>query len=89
MSSSQQWRVDIDLVEDDDETMARAVLVTGAGETLQGRGHARRNPDDTAVPQIGDEVAAARALRHLADRLLATASADIGEQQHAEVHLTH
>jgi hypothetical protein len=31
------------------------------------------------VPEIGDEVAVARALRHLADQLLATAEGDIEE----------
>lgn len=37
----------------------------------------RRNPSDVDVPEIGDEVAAARALRRLADRLLGVASDDI------------
>jgi hypothetical protein len=39
------------------------------------------------VPEIGEEVAVARALRHLADRLLATASDDISQIEHHEVHL--
>ncbi len=37
----------------------------------------RRSTHDPAVPEIGDEVAVARALRHLADRLLDTAEEDI------------
>lgn len=41
------------------------------------RGHARRSTDDISVPEIGDEVAVARALRRLADRLLDTAEQDI------------
>lgn len=49
-------------------------------------GHARRAPEDAEVPQIGDEIAAARALRRLADRLLAVAeedvSAAVGHQAH-------
>ena len=40
-------------------------------------GEAHRNPRDVHVPEIGDEIAAARALLHLVDRLLGVASADI------------
>jgi hypothetical protein len=73
------WRVDIDLFESGDETTAHAVLVAEAPAKLDAKGEARRNPADAPVPEIGDEVAVARALRRLADRLLETASSDITE----------
>jgi len=60
-----------------DETAARAVLHAGAESDLVGRGTARRNPADPVVPEIGDEVAVARALHQLADTLLSTAYDDM------------
>lgn len=75
------WRVNIDLFETGDETAAHAVLLAEAPEQLEARGLALRNPADTPVPEIGDEVAVARALHRLADRLLEVASADIAQAQ--------
>ena len=54
---------------------------------LDSRGETRRNPSDVDVPEIGDEVAAARALCRLADRLLGVASDDIEAIEGHEVHL--
>ncbi|MFP5335311.1 MAG: dsRBD fold-containing protein [Actinomycetes bacterium] len=85
--SIQTWRVEIHLFDHEDSTAADAVLTTHAGTRLHGHGRARRNPADVDVPEIGEELAAARALRHLADRLLETASSDISSIEHAEVHL--
>jgi hypothetical protein len=50
--------------------MAPAVPQTDARTRLKSRGETRRNPSDVDIPEIGDEVTAARALRRLADRLL-------------------
>lgn len=41
-------------------------------------GRARLNPADNDIPEIGDELAVARALTDLGHRLLLTAAADIG-----------
>jgi Domain of unknown function (DUF1876)/Domain of unknown function (DUF1918) len=71
------WRVNIDLFESGADTTAHAVLVAEAPARLDARGEAHRNPADASVPKIGDEVAVARALRRLSDRLLEAASADI------------
>jgi hypothetical protein len=72
------WRVEIDVFESGGDTTAHAVLVAGAEpEGVAARGTAHRNPQDSHVPRIGDEVAVARALRLLADRLLGMASDDI------------
>ena len=79
------WRVELYLFEQDAVTMAHAVLHTDAPTALDSRGEVHRNPGDADVPEIGDEVAAARALRRLADRLLGVASADIGAIEGREV----
>lgn len=77
------WRVDIDVFETGDRTAAHATLVADAPGRLDGRGEALRNPVDVAVPEIGDEIAVARALRRLSDRLFEAASLDItGSQGH-------
>ncbi len=82
------WHVDLHLFEGGEgTTSAHAVLRTDAAQ-LDARGETRRNPRDSDVPEIGDEVAAARALRRLADRLLGTAEDDIrGVEKHGKVHL--
>jgi hypothetical protein len=82
------WRVNIDLFEAGDETAAHAVLVTEAPRHLDARGAAHRNPAHVAVPEIGDEVAVARALRQLSDRLLETASADLSSIEQRDITLS-
>ncbi|WP_454852632.1 dsRBD fold-containing protein [Promicromonospora soli] len=87
------WSVAIRLFDADDIerdgtlTAAHAVLTTSSGTTLEGHGRARRNPDDPQVREIGEELAAARALRDLADRLLRATSDDIAEIEKHPVHL--
>ena len=71
------WHVDIHLFEAGDETEAHAVLLSGSTKPLDADGHARKRPGDFSVPEIGDELAAGRALRQLADQLLGTAAGDI------------
>ncbi|XRQ12286.1 DUF1876 domain-containing protein [Actinomadura welshii] len=77
MMNTKQWSVEISISEDGPETLADAVLSGGGGEHLAGHGRARRNPDDPAVPEIGDELAVARALADLAGRLHGVADEDI------------
>ena len=81
------WRVEVQIFESGDDTTARAVLVAETPVQLEARGRAHRNPGDEAVPEIGDEVAAARALRRLADQLLSTAAADIADVEGHPVQL--
>ncbi|MBO0608476.1 dsRBD fold-containing protein [Myceligenerans salitolerans] len=69
------WQVEITLNESSGSTTAEAT-VRGLPE-VRAVGHARKAPEDPEVPQIGDEIAAARALRRLADRLLAVAEDDV------------
>ncbi|WP_030196084.1 dsRBD fold-containing protein [Streptomyces sp. NRRL S-87] len=76
MSHTTEWRVRLDLVEDDRMTKARVELDTGTA-TLTGHGTARRSPQDADVPVIGDELAAARAMENLADQLKRAAYGDM------------
>lgn len=81
MSIAKRWTVDIQLTEESDEgvirTHAEARLNAEEPTDLRGLGHARKHPDDADVPQIGDELAAARALADLAHQLLLVAADDI------------
>lgn len=87
------WKVSVDLFSSSDVgsdehlTAAHAVLTTSAGNRLEGFGRARLNPTDRDVPEIGEELAAARALRDLADRLLRATSDDISEVEHQKIRL--
>ena len=76
------WSVRISIEEDDDSTHARAVLTSRDGVTLHADGRARRNPVDAPVPEIGDELAAARALYGLADALMDAAGRDVENLTH-------
>ncbi|MBM6399283.1 DUF1876 family protein [Phycicoccus sp. MQZ13P-5] len=72
-----QWSVRVTLFEQGDDTTATVALLADAPEALTARGTSHRSAGDAASPHIGDEVAVARALRRLADRLVASAEADI------------
>jgi len=71
------WQVRLDIFESAGQTTAHAVLLTGAPTRVDARGSARRREGDPDVPEIGDEIAVARALRELSDVLLGTAADDI------------
>lgn len=87
------WNVSINLFDADDveqhgvSTTAHAVLTTSSGTSLEGHGHAQRNPHDMAVSEIGQELATARALRDLADQLLHATANDIAAIEHHPVDL--
>ena len=75
--TSKTWRVQVSLVETGDNTRATALLISDRPGEFRGQGDSHRSPQDEALGSIGDEVAVARALRHLADSLLARAESDI------------
>jgi hypothetical protein len=81
------WTVEITFSEDEDKTRADAIL-TGAPDGLEGWGRARRNPVDPAVPAIGEEIAAARALTDLAHHLLERAAHSIESWEGHPVQLS-
>ncbi|WP_158852133.1 DUF1876 domain-containing protein [Saccharothrix deserti] len=88
MNTTKQWRVDVTIDEHEEKTRATARLRTGDDDThLVGVGTARLNPADTNVPEIGDELASARALSDLAHRLLDAATADIEGITHRPAHV--
>ncbi|MGW7364269.1 DUF1876 domain-containing protein [Streptomyces sp. NPDC054841] len=76
MTRTLEWRVRMQLSEEDGTTRARVELDTGR-TTLTGTGTARCNPQDVDVPEIGDELAASRAMSDLARRLMRVADRDL------------
>jgi Domain of unknown function (DUF1876)./Domain of unknown function (DUF1918). len=72
-----EWQVRVSIFESGNATNANVVLLSDAPNHLTARGESHRSNGDPSVPEIGDEVAVARALRHLADQLLETATQDI------------
>lgn len=88
LSVSKSWNVQIDIGEHEGMTRATAHLRTGDRTALTGTGTARLNPADPDVPEIGDELAAARALSQLAHALLEAAADDISGVLHKPVELS-
>lgn len=88
MLSTKRWEVEffIDEQEDEGRTSAEARLKTGDDTHLQGRGAARLAPGDRAVPEIGAELAAARAPSDLAHRVLDAAAGDIEQFTYSPAH---
>ncbi|MEU5398746.1 DUF1876 domain-containing protein [Streptomyces sp. NPDC005963] len=76
MTRTLEWKVDLVLSEEDGTTRASAKLDTGSGR-LTGRGTARCSPADADIPKIGDELAAARAMRDLSGQLMREADRDL------------
>lgn len=77
LGTTRQWTVRVNLFEQGDDTTATVALLADAPEALTARARSHRSADDAPDSHIGDEVAVARALRHLADRLVARAESDI------------
>lgn len=74
--TAHQWKLTIESQEDEDH--CDIVVHLDAGDrSLAGQGRSRRNPADPSVPQIGEELAVARALHDLANHLTEDARADI------------
>ncbi|MFC3996893.1 DUF1876 domain-containing protein [Nocardiopsis sediminis] len=83
MHTTKRWNVDI-LVSEETEgdrsrTMAEVGLDADDGTSLRGHGMAQKNPIDSDVPEIGDELAVSRALADLARQLRLAASEDISD----------
>ncbi|MEU0397662.1 DUF1876 domain-containing protein [Streptomyces sp. NPDC006208] len=76
MTRTLEWKVRLYLFEEDGTTKARASLDTG-NAMLTGRGSARCSPEDVDIPEIGDELAAGRAMSDLAGQLMQVADRDI------------
>jgi hypothetical protein len=85
MDRATTWHIEIFLSEEGDRTRAVAVLRTSAGTELRHEGVAWRNPKDTGVPEIGEELASARALSGLAHDLFEATVSDIEQNVHERV----
>lgn len=85
--TASSWFVDIKLGEYDGRTRAVARLHTHDRTALVGTGLARLNPGEHDVPEIGAELAAARALHALADRLLGAVVGDLSDVTDEDVTL--
>jgi hypothetical protein len=88
MNEGKRWTVVIDIDEHEGRTRAVARLHTRDATTIAGVGLARLNPADGDIPEIGDELAAARALSELGHLLLSTAAEDIEAVTHVPARLT-
>jgi hypothetical protein len=89
MNQTRTLTLDVHIVEAESETTADVLFTTGSGAVITGHGVAHRNPRDTDVPEIGDELATARALSQLAHKLLDTAASEISGMEHRRIRLTH
>ncbi|SDL88286.1 protein of unknown function [Geodermatophilus siccatus] len=87
MDQVARWTVTIDIDEHDGHTRAVARLHIRATERMVGVGLARLDPADRDVPEIGDEIAVARALSDLGHRLLQTAAEDVEASTGEPAHL--
>lgn len=76
---STTWVLTLAFKEDTEHCEVTAHLEAG-DRGLSGYGRSRRNPKDPMVPQIGEELAAARALHDLANHLAEDAWREI--EQH-------
>ncbi|MFJ1569327.1 DUF1876 domain-containing protein [Streptomyces erythrochromogenes] len=86
MTHTAEWKVRLYLFEEDHTTKARLELDTGTTR-LTGHGTARCAPQDTDVPEIGDELAVARAMEDLALQMKRAAYGDMqaaGATSHEE-----
>ena len=88
MIANKRWRVDIEIDEHEGRTRALAWLHNRDETALIGVGLARLNPADRDMPEIGDELAVARALSDLGHQLLDAAAGDIEQITHQPVHLS-
>jgi hypothetical protein len=86
---AKSWHVQVSLVESEGRTTAEAILVGDLPPELHAVGTARKDPGDAEIEAIGDHVAAARALRALADRLLGIAEHEIEGSTGVPAHVHH
>ncbi|PWI45095.1 hypothetical protein CK485_05790 [Streptomyces sp. ICBB 8177] len=73
---TKEWALRLDIYEEGDTTRAHARLDTH-DNVLEAVAEARRNPHDRAVPEIGDEIAAGRAMIALGERLVRAGASDV------------
>ncbi|MDR7276943.1 DUF1876 domain-containing protein [Catenuloplanes atrovinosus] len=87
MSATKRWNVEILIGETHRRTYAEAQLYDEISNELIGHGSAAVHPDEPVVPEVGDEIAVARALADLGNRLLVTAAGDLEDVLGTRVQL--
>jgi hypothetical protein len=87
VDEARKWTIDIFIDEHERQTRAEARLHTRDRTHLVGVGLARCNPVDRSVPEIGDELATARALTDLAHKLIDATVSDIESMTHMPAHV--
>lgn len=85
---AKQWQISMNLIEYDNNLTRAQVTAEAGSRTLRCYGEAHRNPGDSDVPDIGDEVAAGRALIELGNQLLRNAAQDIGVLEGHSVYVS-
>ncbi|CCB72963.1 MULTISPECIES: DUF1876 domain-containing protein [Streptomycetaceae] len=89
MKALLEWHIDLGFQEIGHRDTRTAVSLRLPDNTeLHAEGHARKHPDDPRQTQVGEELAAARALNELARQLLAKAADDIEHATHIPAHPT-
>lgn len=88
MNQTKTWNLSLRIVELLQETRAEATLTTDDGTSLAGQGVARRHPEDSDVPMIGDELAVSRALSELSHKLLGVAADEISRLEQHRITLS-
>ena len=88
MNQTRTLPIQVHLVERETDTTADVMLTLESGVKVRGHGTAHRHPRDADVPEVGDELAAARALSELSHRLVEVASETISRHEQRTVHLT-
>ena len=89
MNQTRTLPIQVHITERESDTVADATLTLTSGAVVRGHGVAYRHPRDPDVPEIGDELATARALSELAHHLVDAAAENISTREHRPVHLTH
>ncbi|MDT0344520.1 DUF1876 domain-containing protein [Streptomyces litchfieldiae] len=82
---TETWNVRVSIESDGRMTRAQARLEDKADTVLVSEGMARANPSDENVPDIGHELAAARALSELSHQLAHLTALDIESHTHEPV----
>lgn len=82
------WQVTISVDEHPKRTRA-IVEMPWRDQVLTGVGLAHRNPADRDIPEIGDELAVARALSDLADQLFSMTASDVNDATHEPTVIMH
>jgi hypothetical protein len=81
-NQAKRWTIEIFIDEHDGKTRAKARLQTKGAKPITGVGLARCSPVDRDIPEIGDELATARALSDLSHKLFDATVDDIEAVTH-------